>query len=67
MKPYTFKQRKSKIKDAQQQSLMHLIESKELTIAEKRKLVLERNPFIYALGIGGHRVSNKTVSQAKQA
>jgi hypothetical protein len=63
----TFKPRKSKIIDAQQQSLMHLIKSKELTIAEKRALVAERNPFIYALGIGGHRVSNKAIPQTRQA
>jgi hypothetical protein len=37
------------------------------TAEQKRALVAERNPFLYALGIGGHRVSNKTVPKTRQA
>jgi hypothetical protein len=62
-----FKTKKSKIELANFKSLTNLLKDKTLTTEQKRELVAERNPFIYALGIGGHRVSNKTVSQAKQA
>jgi hypothetical protein len=50
MMPYTFKPRKSKIKDVNENSLTHLLKNKDLTIEQKRALVAERNPFIYALG-----------------
>lgn len=46
----THKPRKSRINDANENSIMHRIKNKDLTIAEKRALVAERNPFLYALG-----------------
>jgi hypothetical protein len=46
----TYKHRKSKISDAQQRSLMYLIKSKDLTTEQKRALVAERNPYLYAFG-----------------
>jgi hypothetical protein len=67
MNPYTFKPRKKKISEINENSLTHLLKNKELTIAQKRALVAERNPFIYALGIGGHRVSNKAIPKTRQA
>ena len=48
-------------------SLTHLLKNKELTVAQKRALVSERNPFIHALGIGRKNARNKTISQAEQA
>jgi len=38
------------IDEANKGSLTHLLKNPNLTIAEKRALVAERNPFIYALG-----------------
>jgi hypothetical protein len=46
----TFKPRKSKITDAQQESLMFLIKSKDLTMEQKQALVAERNPYLYIFG-----------------
>jgi len=46
----TYKHRKSKISEAQHQSLMFLIKSKDLTMEQKRALVAERNPYLYIFG-----------------
>ena len=46
----TPKPRKSRINDANENSIMHRIKNKDLTIAEKRVLVAQSNPFLYALG-----------------
>jgi hypothetical protein len=46
-------------------SIAHLIKNKELTVAEKRALVAERNPFLYLLVLGGKNASNKAVSKTK--
>jgi len=46
----TYKPRKSKISEAQHQSLMFLIKSKDLTMEQKRALVAERNPYLYIFG-----------------
>ena len=45
-----YKPRKTKLSEANKGSLTHLLKNPELTVAEKRALVAERNPFIYALG-----------------
>ena len=37
------------------------------TAEQKRALVAERNPFLYALGIGGQSANNKTVPKTRQA
>lgn len=50
MRVYKPRNRKSLIAQRNENSLTHLLGNKELTIAEKRALVSERNPFIYALG-----------------
>ena len=47
---YTYTPRKTKISEAQHQSLMNLIKSKDLTMEQKRALVAERNPYLYAFG-----------------
>jgi hypothetical protein len=44
-----FKTKKSKIELANSKSLTHLLRDKELTIAQKRELVAERNPFLYVI------------------
>jgi hypothetical protein len=67
MRKYKSRRRESLIEQRNENSLTHLLNNKELTIAQKRALVAERNPFIYALGIGGHRVSNKAIPQTRQA
>ena len=46
----SYKPRKSKISEAQHQSLMFLIKSKDLTMEQKRALVAERNPYLYIFG-----------------
>ena len=50
MRTYKSKDRGDRIAERNANSLTHLMTSKELTIAEKRALVAQRNPFIYALG-----------------
>jgi hypothetical protein len=50
MRTYKSRSRIKLIEEANKGSLTHLLKNKELTIAEKRALVEERNPFIYALG-----------------
>jgi hypothetical protein len=60
-----YKPRKNKISKANKGSLTHLLKNPELTIAEKRALVAERNPFFYLLVLGGKNASNKTVSQTE--
>jgi hypothetical protein len=67
MRKYKSRNRESLIEQRNQNSLTHLLKNKELTIAEKRALVAERNPFIYALGIGGINASNKAIPQTRQA
>jgi hypothetical protein len=62
-----YKPRKTKISEAQHQSLMHLIKSKDLTTEQKRALVAERNPFLYLLVLGSENASNKTVPKTRQA
>ena len=46
----TYKPRKTKISEAQHQSLMYLIKSKDLTTEQKRALVAESNPYLYVFG-----------------
>ena len=67
MRKYKSRVRETLIEQRNQNSLTHLLKNKELTIAEKRALVAERNPFIYALGIGGQSVNNKALPQTRQA
>ena len=67
MRKYVARNRKKLIDQRNENSLTHLLKNKELTIAEKRALVTERNPFIHALGIGRKNARNKTISQAEQA
>jgi len=67
MRKYKSRNREKLIEQRNENSLTHLLKDKTLTIEQKRELVAERNPFIYALGIGGKGANNKTVSQAKQA
>jgi hypothetical protein len=50
MRIYEPRNRKKLIEQRNENSLTHLLKSKELTIEQKRALVAERNPFIYALG-----------------
>ena len=50
MKQYTFKPRKSKLKDVNENSLTHLLKNKDLTMEQKRELVAERNPYLYIFG-----------------
>jgi len=50
MRKYKSRNRESLIEQRNANSLTHLLKNKELTIAQKRALVAERNPFIYALG-----------------
>jgi len=49
MRKYKSRRRESLIEQRNENSLTHLLKNKELTIAEKRALVAERNPFLYAL------------------
>jgi hypothetical protein len=49
MRKYKSRNRESLIEQRNQNSLTHLLKNKELTIAEKRALVAERNPFLYVL------------------
>jgi hypothetical protein len=42
--------RKKLIDEANKGSLTHLLKNPDLTMEQKRALVAERNPFIYALG-----------------
>ena len=65
MRTYKPRSRIKLIEEANKGSLTHLIKDKTLTIEQKRELVAERNPFIYALGIGGKRADNKTVSKTE--
>ena len=45
-----YKLRKTKITEANKGSLTHLLKNPDLTMEQKRELIAERNPFIYALG-----------------
>jgi hypothetical protein len=45
-----YKPKKTKLSEANKNSLTHLLKNPELTIVEKRALVAQSNPFIYALG-----------------
>ena len=57
------------IDQANKGSLTHLIKDKTLTTEQKRELVAERNPFIYALGtkLGGENASDKAIPKTRQA
>jgi len=50
MRKYKSRSRESLIEQRNANSLTHLLKNPELTLAQKRALVAERNPFIYALG-----------------
>jgi hypothetical protein len=50
MRVYKTRNRGTLIEQRNRNSLTHLLKNKELTIAQKRALVAERNPFIYAFG-----------------
>ena len=50
MRIYKPRSRKKSIDQRNENSLTHLLKNPELTVAEKRALIAERNPFIYALG-----------------
>ena len=50
MRKYKSRVRETLIEQRNANSLTHLLNNKELTIAEKHALVAERNPFIYAFG-----------------
>jgi len=65
MRTYKPRSRIKLIEEANKGSLTHLLKNPELTIEQKRELVAERNPFIYALGIGGINASNKAISKTK--
>jgi uncharacterized protein Smg (DUF494 family) len=65
MRTYKSRSRIKLIEEANKGSLTHLIKDKTLTIEQKRELIAERNPFIYALGIGGISASNKAVSKTE--
>jgi hypothetical protein len=67
MRTYKSRSRIKLIEEANKGSLTHLIKDKTLTTEQKRELIAERNPFIYALGIGGISASNKAVSKTEQA
>jgi hypothetical protein len=65
MRTYKPRSRIKLIEEANKGSLTHLIKDKTLTIEQKRELIAERNPFIYALGIGGKRADNKAIPQTE--
>ena len=67
MRTYRPRNRIKLIEEANKGSLTALMKDKTLTTEQKRELVAERNPFIYALGIGGISASNKAVSKTEQA
>ena len=67
MRKYKSRKRESLIEQRNENSLTHLLKNKELTIAEKRALVEERNPFLYLLVLGGEDASNKAIPQSRQA
>ena len=46
----SYKPRKSKISDTNQNSLTHMLKNKDLTMEQKRALVAERNPYLYIFG-----------------
>lgn len=50
MNQYTFKPRRKKISEVNENSLTHLLKNKDLTMEQKRALVAERNPFLYVFG-----------------
>jgi len=50
MSQYTFKPRRKKISEVNENSLTHLLKNKDLTMEQKRALVAERNPYLYVFG-----------------
>jgi len=50
MNQYTFKPRRKKISEVNENSLTHLLKNKDLTMEQKRALVAERNPYLYVFG-----------------
>jgi len=50
MRTYKVRNRDTLIEQRNRNSLMYLINNKELTIAEKRAMVAEKNPYLYIFG-----------------
>jgi hypothetical protein len=50
MRTYKARNRNTLIEQRNRNSLMHLIKNKDLTMEQKRALVLERNPYLYIFG-----------------
>lgn len=67
MRTYKPRNRGKLIEQANANSITHMIKSKDLTIEQKRAMVVEKNPFLHLLFLGGNNASNKAVPQTKQA
>lgn len=50
MKTYKPRNRDTLIAQRNKNSLTHLLRNKDLTLEEKRALILERNPYLYIFG-----------------